>query len=273
MRWYLLVAIETLVIICSLFGQDAPVEAVTGGAATLTPPDPFVIMDEEQKAEAPFQAYSKSMREAVHQHWDRLMQQAILLPPLRTDVILQFAILRDGSVRDIALASPSGNLAMDMAAWQALADSSPLPVLPANLFRGKPVRVRFVFSYRPGPRFYPTKGPVAYLPATAPWRGPHRPVTTTIIPLGGAYPKTIDAPLPPASPRDGFTPQSGTLLASLVISKNGVAKHVKILKGLNPEQDAATVKTLKTWKFEPITRYDKPIEMPINVEVTFNLER
>jgi TonB family protein len=91
------------------------------------------------------------------------------------------------------------------------------------------------------------------------------------MPVGGAEPKGTYTPLPPAS-GVGFTPQSGTLLASLIISKNGQAKHVRVLQGISPQQDASTLKTLESWKFEPIARYNKPIEMEINVQVKFDLK-
>jgi TonB family protein len=62
---------------------------------------------------------------------------------------VSFLILRNGTVRDVQVVTPSGNPAMDISAMRAVYDANPLPVLPRG-WDGDSVHVSMEFSLEPG---------------------------------------------------------------------------------------------------------------------------
>ena len=74
-------------------------------------------------------------------------------PPLSKQgkVLIRFKILPDGSVKEMKLEGPSGDVSLDRAAWGGILGASPFPQLPKN-FKGPYLELRFYFLYnlRPG---------------------------------------------------------------------------------------------------------------------------
>jgi TonB family protein len=74
-------------------------------------------------------------------------------PPLSKQgkVMIRFKILPDGSVKNMILEGPSGDVSLDRAAWGGIVGASPYPQLPKN-FKGPYLELRFYFLYnlRPG---------------------------------------------------------------------------------------------------------------------------
>jgi TonB family protein len=74
-------------------------------------------------------------------------------PPLlkQGKVGIRFKILPDGSVKQMILEFPSGDVALDHAAWGGITGASPYPPLPKE-FKGQYLELRFYFLYniRPG---------------------------------------------------------------------------------------------------------------------------
>jgi TonB family protein len=62
------------------------------------------------------------------------------------EVFIEFQINRDGSVSGMTLVGPSGDVALDRAAWGGITGASPYPPLP-QAYRGKNLRLRFGFFY------------------------------------------------------------------------------------------------------------------------------
>jgi TonB family protein len=80
-----------------------------------------------------FGAYRDLLEQRVAQKWrtddvDARLQTA---PP----VIMTFEILRDGSIRDVRIASSSGNRALDLSAQRAIYEASPFAPLPREYER------------------------------------------------------------------------------------------------------------------------------------------
>ena len=74
-------------------------------------------------------------------------------PPLDKQgrVAIRFKIYPDGSVHDMTLEGPSGDVALDRAAWGGITGASPYPPIP-KAFKGPFLELRFYFLYniRPG---------------------------------------------------------------------------------------------------------------------------
>ena len=63
-------------------------------------------------------------------------------------VTIQFAILKNGKVTGMKLFANSGDVALDRAAWNGVAASSPLPTLPRE-FSGQYLGLRMGLSTTP----------------------------------------------------------------------------------------------------------------------------
>jgi TonB family protein len=74
-------------------------------------------------------------------------------PPLdkQGKTFIRFRIQRDGSVTDMHLEGPSGDVALDRAAWAGITGAAPFPPIPRD-FKGPFLELRFYFLYniRPG---------------------------------------------------------------------------------------------------------------------------
>ncbi|MFP5227621.1 MAG: cell envelope integrity protein TolA, partial [Acidobacteriota bacterium] len=69
-------------------------------------------------------------------------------PPLdkQGKVAIRFKIYPDGSVHDMVLEGPSGDVALDRAAWAGITGASPYPPIP-KAFKGPFLELRFYFLY------------------------------------------------------------------------------------------------------------------------------
>ena len=87
----------------------------------------------------------------VRANWITIIPE-VARPPLmkRGRVVLQFAILKDGSVAGLKLDSTSGDVALDRAAWGGVTASNPFQPLPPE-FRGQYLALRFYFFYNQDP--------------------------------------------------------------------------------------------------------------------------
>jgi TonB family protein len=66
-------------------------------------------------------------------------------------VLIRFKIMKDGSVKEMKLEGPSGDVSLDRAAWGGILGASPFPQLPKE-FKGPYLELRFYFLYniKPG---------------------------------------------------------------------------------------------------------------------------
>ncbi len=87
----------------------------------------------------------------VRANWITLIPEVARAPLMkRGRVVIQFAILKDGSVAGLKLSSTSGDVALDRAAWGGITASNPFPQLPPE-FRGQYIALRFYFFYNEDP--------------------------------------------------------------------------------------------------------------------------
>lgn len=87
----------------------------------------------------------------VRGNWIILIPEVARAPLMkRGRVVLQFAILKDGSVAGLKLDSTSGDVALDRAAWGGITASNPFQPLPPE-FRGQYLALRFYFFYNQDP--------------------------------------------------------------------------------------------------------------------------
>ena len=96
-----------------------------------------------------FGPYWAKLRRTVQDHWDPLIPEVARPPMMKKGrTVIEFAIMKDGSIQGMKLIASSGDVALDRAAWGALTYADPLPVLPTP-FTGDFVLVRAAFYYNP----------------------------------------------------------------------------------------------------------------------------
>ncbi len=72
-----------------------------------------------------------------------------------------------------------------------------------------------------------------------------------------------------SSSRNAFV--NGVVRLSTVVTADGTPAEVKVVKGLNDEEDQEAVKAVTQWRFRPGTKSDKPVAVRLTVEVEFRL--
>ena len=64
---------------------------------------------------------------------------------------------------------------------------------------------------------------------------------------------------------------SGTVVLSLIVTKEGRARDIKIVKSLTSRLDEQAIKAVLTWRFEPATKDGEPVAVRISAEMSFNV--
>jgi TonB family protein len=96
-----------------------------------------------------FGPYLKRMRVRVMEYWEPLIPEVARPPMMRKgSLVIEFAIMRDGTVRAMRLIASSGDPALDRAAWGAITSADHFSPLPAD-FKGDFLQLRARFIYNP----------------------------------------------------------------------------------------------------------------------------
>jgi TonB family protein len=98
-----------------------------------------------------FGPYMTRIVQIVRQNWYNIMPPSVY-PPIRKQgkLALEFVILKDGKVSGMTLHTPSGDVALDRAAWGSITASNPFPPLPKE-FPGQLLGLRFYYFYNIDP--------------------------------------------------------------------------------------------------------------------------
>jgi TonB family protein len=97
-----------------------------------------------------FGPYLSRVLQAVRMNWYNIIPEEARPPLLKKGkVSIEFVILKDGKIAGMTLRGPSGDVALDRAAWGGITASAPFAPLPAE-FHGAYLGLRFHFYYNPG---------------------------------------------------------------------------------------------------------------------------
>ncbi|MGD0832471.1 MAG: hypothetical protein ABR907_16170 [Terracidiphilus sp.] len=129
--------------------QSAPAQSASGTPAHIeNPAQKQGILTDTQGVD--FKFYLEQAVRITRTNWKPLMPREVEAPVRKTGVVvIRYKILPSGRVMDgsMALDGRSGDVALDRAAWGAVAGSV-YPPLPAE-FKGPFIELRFAFSYNP----------------------------------------------------------------------------------------------------------------------------
>jgi TonB family protein len=84
-------------------------------------------------------------------------------------------------------------------------------------------------------------------------------------------PKLVHYVEPAFSPSSKEAYVEGTVKISTVVTRDGVTTSLRVTSGLNAEEDRTAMEAVKQWKFQPGTKAGQPVNVRVNVEVTFHL--
>ncbi len=94
-----------------------------------------------------FGPYLRQVIQATQASWDLLIPEAARPPLLKKGrVAIQFLIMPDGSIKQMQLVLPSGDVSLDRAAWGGITGAGPFQPLPKQ-FKGPYLALRFYFLY------------------------------------------------------------------------------------------------------------------------------
>jgi TonB family protein len=96
-----------------------------------------------------FSPYLQRVLQSVRVNWYNLIPE-VARPPLlkQGNSVIEFVITKDGGVKSMRLAGPSGDVSLDRAAWGGITASNPFPPLPGE-FKGEYIALRIRFMYNP----------------------------------------------------------------------------------------------------------------------------
>ena len=132
-------------------GASAPQQEESGDyGANRTPQHPGLNGSAEILSDTmgvDFGPYMQRVIAATYRSWIPLIPESAR-PPLDKSgkVGIEFRINPDGSVKQMVLKFPSGDVALDRAAWGGITGASPYPPLPKE-FKGPYLALRFGFYY------------------------------------------------------------------------------------------------------------------------------
>ena len=88
---------------------------------------------------------------------------------------------------------------------------------------------------------------------------------------GVSAPKAIFAPDPEYSEEARKAKYSGTCVLWLIVGRDGRPRDIKVARTLGLGLDEKAIEAVKTWRFEPAKKDGQPVDVQINVEVSFRL--
>ncbi len=94
-----------------------------------------------------FGPYVTRILQTIKQNWYSILPPSVF-PPIRKQgkLTIDFVILKDGKVSGMTLHTPSGDVALDRAAWGSITASNPFPPLPKE-FPGQIFGLRLTYFY------------------------------------------------------------------------------------------------------------------------------
>lgn len=99
-----------------------------------------------------FGPYLNRVVNSVRMNWYQLIPEEAMAPLMKKGkVIIEFAIMPNGSVAGLRIIGPSGDIALDRAAYGGITSSNPFQPLPSE-FHGNYLALRFLFFYNPDER-------------------------------------------------------------------------------------------------------------------------
>jgi TonB family protein len=242
------VAIALFLFATTTAAQVAPASASLLSASTPIPAGIEIISDTQG---ADFGPYLTSVVSTIRKNWYNVIPETT--QQKRGLAVIEFAILKDGKVAGMKLASSTGDVPLDRATWAGITSSDPLPSLPPE-FKGNFLALRFRFFY------YPSASDLASLNRNS--TGATSSAKLAGLVSGQEFPKY---------PRKARQEKiEGSVQLSVSVSTDGKINEIKVLKG-DPLLAEASIHAIKTWHFIPAVNNGNPAQDQVEIDLDFAL--
>lgn len=84
-------------------------------------------------------------------------------------------------------------------------------------------------------------------------------------------PRATYRPVPEYDDKDRKKKVNGTVVLSVIVTKDGGAADIKVTKSLTPGLDKQAIKAVSQWRFDPATKDGEPVAVRIEIETSFRL--
>lgn len=88
---------------------------------------------------------------------------------------------------------------------------------------------------------------------------------------GVSAPVPLSHPEPEISEQARVQKRSGIVTLTAIVRNDGRVSDVKVARGYDPEFDAAALKAVKQWTFDPARKDGVPVAVKISIEVAFDI--
>jgi periplasmic protein TonB len=114
--------------------------------------------------------------------------------------------------------------------------------------------------------------PVALLCGTDPSKETYNgePVYT-VIGHGVTAPRATYDPEPEYDDQSSKDKVEGTVLLSVIVTKEGRTAGMKVKRSLTPALDKQAIKAVSEWRFDPATKDGAPVAVRLIIEIEFRL--
>jgi TonB family protein len=196
-----------------------------------------------------FGPYLLGVKSRVQKNWYNLIPANAVSK--KGKLLIEFKIRPDGGVADMKLASASGDVSLDRAAWAGISSAGPFPHLPSD-FTGPYLALRFRFYYNPeASDIVPGEGD-SIVPATV-----QQDVTNSDLPK---YPKK--------ALEDKI---EGIVRLVVEIAPDGTVESAAAVEG-DPLLTEVASEAIRKWRFRPVQADGKPLEYTVRIRVDFRLD-
>jgi TonB family protein len=261
-----------------LYAQET--HSQTSSALALCDPDTFVpgraLEVLSDTAGVDLRQYLRDVARSIRINW-RTAIPADAQPPSNKAgcATIEFAIEKDGKLTGMKLVQSSGDPTLERAAWAGITDSAPFHPLPEQ-FAGESLALRFRFHYNPNQRgqlkpLGSQNGEWQSASSAAPEPQTYNGEPVYRVGHGVTAPKGTYMPQPGYTEKARKKKLSGTVVLAMIVTTQGDADDVKVVRGFDPDLDQHAVDTVRQWKFEPGTKDGKPVAVALAVEVSYRL--
>ena len=87
----------------------------------------------------------------------------------------------------------------------------------------------------------------------------------------GVFPRATYQPEAEYDNKDRKAKTQGTVVLSVIVTKEGGTADIKVAKSLTPGLDQQAIKAVLQWRFDPVLKDGKPCPVRVAVEVNFHL--
>ena len=201
---------------------------------------PEILSDSMGVDFAPY--FHQSVLPTLRRNWHSMVRQKGLAPSTAWKIVVEFTILKDGTLNGLKLAESSGDPDADEAALDAIRSSAPFAALPTE-FKGESLALRCHLD--------------VFLPNTSP--------------NGVTPPRLIHNVTPEFSDEARRKKIQGMVTLTLVVGADGQPTDIQVVSPLGHGLDEKAVDAVKQWRFQPAMKDGNPVAQKITTQVNFRL--